>query len=103
MKKTQTLMNKSFYIILSILDLSKTVFFNFLYDYVKLKYDEKEKLCYTGTSSFIVHVKKKDDIYKDFEEYVQTRYDTSNDEFDRPLPEREKKESSWFNERTIRW
>ena len=54
-----------------------------MHDYVKPKYDEKEKLCYTGTSSFIVHVKK-DYTYKDIEEYIQTRFDTSNDEFDRP-------------------
>ena len=65
-------------------------FLNFLHDYVKPKYDEKEKLCYTGTSSFIVHVKK-DYTYKDIEEYIQTRFDTSNDEFDRPLPEGEKR------------
>ena len=64
MKKTPVLMNKPVYLLLSILDLSKTVMYEFWYDYVKPKYDEKTKLCYMDTDSFIVHVKT-DDIYKD--------------------------------------
>ena len=38
-----------------------------------------------NTKSFIVHVKT-DDIYKDIAEDVETRFDTSNFEIDRPLP-----------------
>ena len=34
----------------------------FLYDYVKPNYNEKAKLCYMDTDSFIVHVKT-EDIY----------------------------------------
>ena len=86
MRKTVTLMNKSVYLGLSISDLSKTVLSYFWYDYVKPKYDEKGKLCYMDTSRFIVHVKR-DDVYKDVAEDVQTRFDTSNYELDRPLPE----------------
>ena len=56
----------------------------FWYDYVKPKYDENTKLCYMDTDSFIVHVKT-DDIYKDIAEDVETRFDTSNFEIDRPL------------------
>ena len=37
------------------------------------------------TDSFIIHVKT-DDIYKDVAEDVETRFDTSNYEIDRPLP-----------------
>ena len=37
------------------------------------------------TDSFIVQVKT-DDIYKDIAEDVETRFDTSNFEIDRPLP-----------------
>ena len=37
------------------------------------------------TDSFIVHVKI-EDIYKDIAEDVETRFDNSNFEFDRPLP-----------------
>ena len=35
--------------------------------------------------SFFVHVKT-DDIYKDIAEDIETRFDTSNYEIDRPLP-----------------
>ena len=38
-----------------------------------------------GTDSFVVHVKT-DDIYKDIAENVETRFDTSNFELNRPLP-----------------
>ena len=56
---------------------SKTVMYEFWYDYVKPKYGENAKLCYMDTDSFIVHVKT-DDIYKDIAEDVETRFDTSN-------------------------
>ena len=51
-------MNKSVYLVLSILDLSKTVIYEFWYDYVKLKYGENAKLYYIDTESFIVQVKR---------------------------------------------
>ena len=38
-----------------------------------------------GTDSFVVHVKT-DDIYKDIAENVETTFDTSNFELNRPLP-----------------
>ena len=38
-----------------------------------------------NTDSFIVYIKK-DDIYKDIVEDVETRFHTSNYELDRPLP-----------------
>ena len=41
MKKTQILMNKPVYLGLLILDLSKTVMYEFWYDYIKLTYREK--------------------------------------------------------------
>ena len=78
-------MNKPVYLGLSILDLSKTVMYEFWYDYVKPKYGENAKLCYMDTDSFIVHVKT-NYIYKDIAEDVETRFDTSNYEIDKPLP-----------------
>ena len=90
MRKTQILMNKPVYLDSSILDLSKTVMYEFWYDYVKPKYGKNAKLCYMVADSFIVHVKT-DVIYKDFAEDVETRFDTSNFEIDRPLPKRKKK------------
>ena len=83
MRKAQVIMNKHFYLGLSILDLSKTVVFEFWYDYVKLKM-MKMWNCYMDTDSFIVHVKT-DYIYKDIAE--ETRCGTSNFELDRPLLE----------------
>ena len=56
----------------------------FWYDYGKPKYGENTKLCYMDTNSFIVHIKT-DDVYKSIAEDVETRFDTSNYELDRPL------------------
>ena len=46
---------------------------------------KKAKLCYIDTDSFISYIKP-DDIYKDISEDVETKFDTSNHEIDRPLP-----------------
>ena len=55
-RKTHIIMNKSIYLGLLILDLSKTLMYKVWYDYVKLKYGKNAKLCYMDTDSFIVHV-----------------------------------------------
>ena len=68
-----------------ILELSKTVMYKFWYDYVKPKYGEKAKLCYMDTDSFVVYIKT-DHLYQDIAEDVETRFDTSNYELDRPFP-----------------
>ena len=47
-------------------------------------------MCYTETDSFIVYIKT-GDTYKDIAEDVETRFDTSNYELDRPLPKEETK------------
>ena len=83
-------MNKSLYLGLPTLDLSKTLMYEFWYDYVKLKYREKTKLCYMDTNSFIIYIKT-DDIYKENTEDVETRFDISNYELERPLPKEKKK------------
>ena len=72
--------------------------YKFWYDYIKVKYSENAKLCYMDTGSFIAHVKI-DNIYKDIAEDVETRFDTSNFELDRPLPKGKNKKSVWINER----
>ena len=54
------------------------------------------------TGSFIVHVKT-DYIYKDIAKDVETRFDTSNFETDRPLPTGKNNKSNCTNERSIRW
>ena len=62
----------------------------FLCDYVHPNYGRKAKFCYMDIGSFIVYIKT-DDIYKDIGEDVETRFDTSNDELDRPLPKAKNK------------
>ena len=51
-------MNKPVHLGLSTLELSKILMYEFLYDYVKPKYNEKAKLCYMDTDSFIVYIKQ---------------------------------------------
>ena len=45
MRKIKVKMNKSIYLGLSILEISKTLMYEFWYDYIKLKYQHKAKLC----------------------------------------------------------
>ena len=85
MRKTEILMNKIVYLGLSILGLSKILKYEFRHDYVKPKYDEKAKLCFMDTDTFIVYIKT-DDIYKDIAEVVETRFDTSNYQLGGLLP-----------------
>ena len=51
-------MNKPVYLRFSILDLSKTVIYEFWYDYTKPNYSENPKLCYMDRDSFITCIKK---------------------------------------------
>ena len=78
-------MNKPVYLGLSILDLSKTVMYEFWYDHVKPKYGENAKLWCMDTDSFIAH-RKTEHIYKDIAEDVETWFGTSIFEIDKPLP-----------------
>ena len=85
MKKTKAKMNKPVYLGLPILEISKTLLYEFWYDYMKLKYGDNVKLCYIDTDSFIMHIKTKD-FYKDIANDVEKRFDTSNYEVNKPLP-----------------
>ena len=77
MKKTEVKINKPIHLGQAVLDLSKTLMFEFWYDYLKPMYGDKIRLCYTDTDSFIMHVKT-DDFYKDINNYVDKWFDTSN-------------------------
>ena len=63
--------------------------YEFWYDYVKPKYGENLKFCYIDTDTFILYMKA-DDIHKDIAEDVETGFDTSNYELNRPLRKRKK-------------
>ena len=90
MKKTKVKMNKPIYLGLSILEISKTLMYEFWYDYMKPKYNDNVKLCYMDMDSFIMNIKTNDfdeDIVSDVESLRLTlRFDTSNYEVNRPLP-----------------
>ena len=57
MKKTKVNMNKPIYLGLSRLKISKTLLYEFWYDYMKPKYNDNVKLCYMDTDSFIMNIK----------------------------------------------
>ena len=57
MKKAKVKMNKPVYLGVSILDISKTLMYGFWYDYIKPKYQDKAKLCYVDTDSFVIHIR----------------------------------------------
>ena len=85
MRKVKVKMNKPIYLGLSILELSKITIYEFWYDYVKAKYEDRARLCYMNTDSFVLNVRTKD-FYRDISEDVKDRFDTSNFYCDRPLP-----------------
>ena len=85
MKKTKVKMNKPIYFGLSILEISKTLMYEFWYDYMKPKYNGNVKFCYMDTDSFIMNIKT-NDFCEDIASDVENRIDTSNYEVKRPLP-----------------
>ena len=85
MKKTNVKMNKPIYLGFSILEVSKTLMYEFWYDYMKPKYEEKAKFCYTDIDSFIAYIKT-EEFYEDIASDVDKWFDTSGYLVDRPLP-----------------
>ena len=86
MKKTWVKMIKALYLGKSILDISKTLMYKLWYGYIKPKYGDRAKLCYTDTDGLAIHIKTEyflGDISNDDER----RFDTSNFEY--------KQKSSW--------
>ena len=77
MKKTSLTMNKPVYLGMCILDLSKTIMYDFHYNYIKPKYGDKAKLLFTDTDSFLYEIET-EDFYKDISGDVKDRFDTSD-------------------------
>ena len=70
-------MNKPVYLGMSILDISKTLMYEFWYDYLKPKYNDKAKLCYMDTDSFVINIFT-EDFFEDINNDVERWFDTSN-------------------------
>ena len=94
MKKTKVKMNKPIYLGLSILEISKTMMYEYWYNYMKLsKYGDNVKLCYMDTDRFLMHIKTVD-FYKDIADDVEKKFDTSNYDVNRPLPTEKNKKTN---------
>ena len=89
MGKTILKMNKPVYIRQAILDLSKTVMYEFHYNYILPKYaqigtsfsvgkanENRISLCYIDTESFVYDIET-EDFYEDIANDVESRFDTS--------------------------
>ena len=63
-KETLTL-NRAVYVSMRILDLSKTLMYEFHYNYIKQKYNDKAKLLFTDTDPLTYEIET-DNVYKDF-------------------------------------
>ena len=77
MKKTSLTMVKPVYLGMCILDLSKTIMFDFHYNYIKSKYGDKAKLLFSDTDSLMCEIQT-EDFYKDNSGDVKDRFDTSD-------------------------
>ena len=84
MRKRRLLFNKPVYLGMCILDLSKTLMYDFHYNYIKQKYKDKAKLLFTDTDSLMYEIETKD-FYKDISTDVKRRFDTSDYPPDHPL------------------
>ena len=74
--------------------------YEFWYDYIKPKYQNRANLCYMGTDSFIIHIKT-EDFYKEIANDVEKWFETSNygKDDNRPFPiDKNKKKIAFFKD-----
>ena len=74
MKKIKAKTNKPACLGFLILRISKTLMYEFWYDFIKSKYQIDGKLCYMDTESFVTSIKTED--FEDTADDVENRFDT---------------------------
>lgn len=72
MKRTEFYFNKPIFVGQAILDLSKTFMFDFHYNYIKEKYDNRAELLFTVTDS-LMYMVQTEDFYKDISKDLKKR------------------------------
>ena len=77
MGRMKVSMNKPKYLGMSILDISKTLMYEFHYGYMKPKYGDRIKLLFTDTDS-LMYLIETEDFYEDILQDVREWFDTSN-------------------------
>ena len=65
-------LNRPAYVGMCILDLSKTLMYDFHYNYIKEKYGDGAKLLFTDTGSFTYEIET-EDVYKDLMTFEMTK------------------------------
>ena len=83
LKRIKLVFNKPVYCGMSILDLSKTMIYDFHYNYIIPKFGKKQKLLFTDTDSLCYEIET-DDFFADIAGDVKELFDTSN--FDKNHP-----------------
>ena len=66
----EIIMTKPLYLGMTLLDISKTLMYEFWYDYISPKYGDRVKVCYTDTDSFIINIKP-EDVFEDISNDVE--------------------------------
>src|SRR6218665_2123205 len=77
MRRTKLFYNKPIYLGMCKLDLSKTLMYDFHYNYILPKYAERVTLLFTDTDLLAYEIQT-EDFYKDIAENIDTRFKTSD-------------------------